>query len=248
MANERRRFQVGDEVRFKPGYNTWRNFDITEGESGIVSGVEPDPPVTGPTYRIEVQFPRALVPYVFEHEYELVRPAAVKLSGGMRGSASGHLGWSQGDDSAGLIARQEAERRRRMTAAIESSNPPSPPPAPPPISSFNTTHNLQGTAVVQPGQNTIRRRALSISLKDRPQDIRNAIGALLSEITAEIEQLQGNKPNNAEKLETYNDFVSALKKIASDLRQMVEELEKAIATNPQSLPEPFFSRKIRRNS
>jgi hypothetical protein len=74
--NERRRFQDGDTVRFRAKSRVPLNFDIVSDEVGTVIGVEPHPPETGPTYRIRVQFPRALVEYTFEFEYELVRPTS----------------------------------------------------------------------------------------------------------------------------------------------------------------------------
>jgi transcriptional regulator with XRE-family HTH domain len=71
-----RRFEVGDRVRFRPETRVRFNFGIAADEVGTVIGVEPHPPQTGPTYRIEVQFPRARVPYCFRFEYELVQAAA----------------------------------------------------------------------------------------------------------------------------------------------------------------------------
>jgi hypothetical protein len=61
--------------RFRDQTRVRLSFDIAVDEVGAVVGVEPCPPQTGPTYRIEVQFPRALVPYTFQFEYELVKPA-----------------------------------------------------------------------------------------------------------------------------------------------------------------------------
>lgn len=70
-----RRFQIGDLVRFRPQTRVRFDFNIGANELGTVVGVEPHPPRTGPTYQIQVQFERALVPYVFRFEYELVRAA-----------------------------------------------------------------------------------------------------------------------------------------------------------------------------
>ena len=70
-----RRFRVGDVVRFRPQTRVRLGFDIAADEVGIVVGVEPHPPQTGPTYRMDVQFPRALVPGTFRFEYELVKAA-----------------------------------------------------------------------------------------------------------------------------------------------------------------------------
>jgi hypothetical protein len=70
-----RRFQVGDAVRFRAQTRVRPSFDIAADEVGTVVGVEQHPPLTGPTYRMQVQFPRALVPYAFSFEYELVEPA-----------------------------------------------------------------------------------------------------------------------------------------------------------------------------
>jgi hypothetical protein len=44
-------------------------------EIGVVVEVEPHPPQTGPTYRMDVQFAHARVPGVFRFEYELVKAA-----------------------------------------------------------------------------------------------------------------------------------------------------------------------------
>ena len=70
-----RRFRVGDTVRLRPNSQLPLSFDIAPGEDGAVVEVEPHPPQTGPTYRISVRFPRALVPGVFRFEYELVKAA-----------------------------------------------------------------------------------------------------------------------------------------------------------------------------
>jgi len=70
-----RRFRIGDVVRFRPQTTVRFGFDIAADEVGIVVGVEPHPPQTGPTYRMEVQFPRARVPGTFRFEYELVKAA-----------------------------------------------------------------------------------------------------------------------------------------------------------------------------
>jgi hypothetical protein len=70
-----RRFRIGDVVRFRPKTTVRFGFDIAADEVGTVVGVEPHPPQTGPTYRMEVQFPRAHVPGTFRFEYELVKAA-----------------------------------------------------------------------------------------------------------------------------------------------------------------------------
>jgi len=70
-----RRFRMGDLVRFRPQTRVRFSYDIAANEVGKVVGVEPHPPATGPTYRIQVQFDRAIVPYVFRFEYELVQAA-----------------------------------------------------------------------------------------------------------------------------------------------------------------------------
>jgi transcriptional regulator with XRE-family HTH domain len=70
-----RRFQVGDRVRFHPHTRVRFDYNVEADEIGTVVAVEPHPPPTGPTYRIEVEFPRAKLPYVFRFEYELVRAA-----------------------------------------------------------------------------------------------------------------------------------------------------------------------------
>jgi transcriptional regulator with XRE-family HTH domain len=68
-----RRFQVGDIVRFRPQTRVRFDYHIEADEVGEVVGVEPHPPQTGPTYKIQVQFERALVPFVWRSDYELVR-------------------------------------------------------------------------------------------------------------------------------------------------------------------------------
>jgi hypothetical protein len=70
-----RRFRIGDIVRFRPQTRVRFSFDIAPDEVGTVLSVEPHPPQTGPTYRIDVQFPRARVPGTFRFEYELVKAA-----------------------------------------------------------------------------------------------------------------------------------------------------------------------------
>jgi transcriptional regulator with XRE-family HTH domain len=70
-----RRFRIGDIVRFRPQTTVRFDFNIAADELGTVIGVEPHPPATGPTYKIEVQFDRCTVPYIFRFEYELVRIA-----------------------------------------------------------------------------------------------------------------------------------------------------------------------------
>jgi transcriptional regulator with XRE-family HTH domain len=70
-----RRFRVGDIVRFREQTRVRFSFDIGADEVGVVVGVEPHPPQTGPTYRMDIQFPRARVAGVFRFEYELMRAA-----------------------------------------------------------------------------------------------------------------------------------------------------------------------------
>jgi transcriptional regulator with XRE-family HTH domain len=70
-----RRFRVGDVVHFRQQTRVRFSFDIAANEVGTVIGVEPHPPQTGPTYRMDVQFPRARVPGVFSFEYELMKAA-----------------------------------------------------------------------------------------------------------------------------------------------------------------------------
>jgi transcriptional regulator with XRE-family HTH domain len=72
-----RRFRVGDIVRFRPQTRVRFSFDIAADEVGTVVDVEPHPPRTGPTYRMDVQFARVRVPGVFRFEYELVKAAPV---------------------------------------------------------------------------------------------------------------------------------------------------------------------------
>ncbi|MBM3550854.1 MAG: helix-turn-helix transcriptional regulator [Alphaproteobacteria bacterium] len=70
-----RRFQVGDRVRFRAQTRVRFSYEIEADEIGTVVAVEPHPPPTGPTYRMEVQFSRVKVPNVFHFEYELVQAA-----------------------------------------------------------------------------------------------------------------------------------------------------------------------------
>lgn len=70
-----RRFEVGDVVRFRPGYNTPSSYGIQRGEEGAVVDVESESHMTGPTYRIEVAFAKTRLPWIFSSEFELVRRA-----------------------------------------------------------------------------------------------------------------------------------------------------------------------------
>jgi transcriptional regulator with XRE-family HTH domain len=70
-----RRFRIGDIVQFRPQTTVRFSFDIAADEVGAVVGVEPHPPQTGPTYRMDVQFPRTRIPGVFRFEYVLVKAA-----------------------------------------------------------------------------------------------------------------------------------------------------------------------------
>jgi transcriptional regulator with XRE-family HTH domain len=71
-----RRFQRGDLVRFRPQTRVRFDYNIAADDMGEVVDVEPHPPATGPTYKIQVKFERALVPFIFRYEYELVQAAA----------------------------------------------------------------------------------------------------------------------------------------------------------------------------
>jgi transcriptional regulator with XRE-family HTH domain len=68
-----RRFRVGDLVKFRPQTRVRFDYGVEADEVGQVVGVEPHPPQTGLTYKIRVRFNRALLPYVFRFEYELVK-------------------------------------------------------------------------------------------------------------------------------------------------------------------------------
>lgn len=70
-----RRFRVGDYVRFRPETRERLGRDIAPDEVGTVVRVQPDPPPTGPTYQIEVEFPRARARPCWSSEYELVQAA-----------------------------------------------------------------------------------------------------------------------------------------------------------------------------
>jgi transcriptional regulator with XRE-family HTH domain len=70
-----RRFRVGDVVRFRTQTKVRFSFEIQAEELGTVVEVEPHPPQTGPTYRMDVQFARVRVPGVFRFEYALVKAA-----------------------------------------------------------------------------------------------------------------------------------------------------------------------------
>ncbi|HWX85508.1 MAG TPA: helix-turn-helix transcriptional regulator [Xanthobacteraceae bacterium] len=70
-----RRFRAGDVVRFRSQTKVRFSFDIAAEELGTVVDVEAHPAQTGPTYRMDVQFPRVRIPGVFRFEYELVKAA-----------------------------------------------------------------------------------------------------------------------------------------------------------------------------
>jgi transcriptional regulator with XRE-family HTH domain len=70
-----RRYRVGDLVRFRPSSHLRRSYDVEPNDAGAVVYVEPHPPQMGPTYRVKVQFPRALVEGVYRTEFELVKAA-----------------------------------------------------------------------------------------------------------------------------------------------------------------------------
>jgi transcriptional regulator with XRE-family HTH domain len=68
-----RRFEIGDLVRFRPNTRVRFDYRIAADDIGEVVGVEPHPPATGPTYKIQTKFGAVTVPYDFKFEYELVR-------------------------------------------------------------------------------------------------------------------------------------------------------------------------------
>jgi transcriptional regulator with XRE-family HTH domain len=70
-----RRFHVGDIVRFRAQSRVRSNYNIDKDELGTVAWVEPHPPETGPTYKIEVHFKNVRLPRVFKYEFELVKTA-----------------------------------------------------------------------------------------------------------------------------------------------------------------------------
>jgi hypothetical protein len=70
-----RRYRVGDLVRFRPSSQLRRGYDIGPNDAGAVVHVEPHPPQMGPTYRVSVQFLRALVEGAYRTEFELVKAA-----------------------------------------------------------------------------------------------------------------------------------------------------------------------------
>jgi hypothetical protein len=70
-----RRLCVGDRVRFRLEAHHRLNYDIAPDEVGVVVGVEPHPPATGPTYKVSVKFACAVLPYIFSCRYELVQTA-----------------------------------------------------------------------------------------------------------------------------------------------------------------------------
>jgi hypothetical protein len=80
-----RRFQAGDRVRFRPGSLAGLTFDppIRPDEVGEIIDVEPDPPQTGPSYRISVRFSNARdVAFSFSTLFELVEPSPSPDNGG----------------------------------------------------------------------------------------------------------------------------------------------------------------------
>src|SRR5665811_178186 len=68
--SEERRFQVGDIVRIKSLSQISTDYHIPLNMHGFVVGVEPPAPQAESTYRIQVQFPSALVPYASSSFYE----------------------------------------------------------------------------------------------------------------------------------------------------------------------------------
>lgn len=68
----RRRLRPGDRVRFRESSNLRLSFNVKKGEVGTITYVEPHPPATGPTYRVDVQFQKAAVKGVFKYDFDLV--------------------------------------------------------------------------------------------------------------------------------------------------------------------------------
>lgn len=91
-----RRFRVGDFVRFRQGSRVPLSFGIAPGAVGRVIEVEPHPPMTGPTYRMSVDFDGTDIPGVFRFEYELVSASDYTLkafveSTGLKMIPNGHF-------------------------------------------------------------------------------------------------------------------------------------------------------------
>jgi transcriptional regulator with XRE-family HTH domain len=70
-----RRFQAGDVVRFRAQSRLPADYNIAKDEPGTIIWVEPHPPETGPTYRVEVQFKTVRLPRIFKFEFELMKAA-----------------------------------------------------------------------------------------------------------------------------------------------------------------------------
>jgi transcriptional regulator with XRE-family HTH domain len=100
-----RRFQPGDVVRLRRETRVHLNYDVAPGQRGIVTGVEPHPPQTGPTYRIWVRFLRAAVAGVFRYEYELVHTAFTADETGLLEQLAEHDQTISGNKSRSGLAR-----------------------------------------------------------------------------------------------------------------------------------------------
>ncbi|MFZ1992221.1 MAG: helix-turn-helix domain-containing protein [Alphaproteobacteria bacterium] len=70
-----RRFLAGDVVRFRAQSRLPADYNIAKDEHGTIIWVEPHPPETGPTYRVEVQFKTVRLPRIFKFEFELMKAA-----------------------------------------------------------------------------------------------------------------------------------------------------------------------------
>jgi hypothetical protein len=68
-----RRYRTGDLVRFRHLSSLRLSYDVGPDEVGTVVYVEPHPTPMGSTYRISVEFPRAMAEGVLKTEFELVK-------------------------------------------------------------------------------------------------------------------------------------------------------------------------------
>ncbi len=68
-----RRYRTGDRVRFRHLSSLRLSHDVGPDEVGTVVFVEPHPTPMGSTYRISVEFPRAMAEGVLKTEFELVK-------------------------------------------------------------------------------------------------------------------------------------------------------------------------------
>jgi hypothetical protein len=77
-------------------------------------------------------------------------------------------------------------------------------------------------------------------LSERPTDIRDAARALAKAIAAQIELLNGSRPNDDEPQTRHDDFVAFLRQIAAGLDELADSIDRAIAAGSAASPEPIL--------